>query len=86
MPSVLIPKTVYYFAFGKGTVAAIEETERGYGGIIRQSLGVATGFPWNVLAGSLEYDGLGALQLATEVTEAWWRQFQSTITSSALAD
>ena len=44
------------------------------------------GFPWNVLSGSLEYDGLGALQLATEVTEARLRQFQSMLTSSAAAD
>ena len=39
-----------------------------------------------MLAGSLEYDGLGALQLATEVTKARLRQFQSMITSSAAAD
>ena len=39
-----------------------------------------------MLAGPLEYDGLGALQLATEVTKARLRQFQSMITSSALAD
>ena len=84
--SVLVPKTVYHFAFGKATVAAVEETERGYGGIIRQSPGVARGSPWNVLAGSLEYDGLRALQLATEVTKARLRQFQSMITSSASAD
>ena len=70
VPSVLVPKTVYHFAFGKATVAAVEETERGYGGIIRQSLGVAKGFPWNVLSGSLEYDSLGALQLAKEVAKA----------------
>ena len=76
----------YHFAFGKVAVAAVEETEGGYGGIIRQSLGVAKGFPWNVLSGSLEYDGLGALQLATEVTKARLRQFQSMITSSAAAD
>ena len=45
------------------------------------------GFSWNVLAGSLEYDGLGALlQLATEVTKAQLREIQSMITSSALAD
>jgi len=84
--SVLVPKTVYHFAFGKATVAAVEETERGYSDVIRQSLGVARGVPWNVLAGSLEYDGLGALQLATEVTKARLRQFQSMVTSSALAD
>ena len=75
VPSVLVPKAVYHFAFGKATVAAVEETERGYGGIIRQSLGVARGFPWNVLAGSLEHNGLGALQLATEVTKVRLRQF-----------
>ena len=67
-------------------MAAVEETERGYVDIIRQSLGVAKGLPWNVLSGSLEYDGLGALQLATEVTKARLRQFQSMITSSAAAD
>ena len=39
-----------------------------------------------MLSGSLEYDGLGALQLATEVTKARLRQFQSTITSSEAAD
>ena len=39
-----------------------------------------------MLAGSLEYDGLGALRLATEVTKARLRQLQSMITSSALAD
>ena len=43
VPSVLVPKTVYHFAFGKATVAAVEETERDYGDIIRQSLGVAMG-------------------------------------------
>ena len=81
-----MPKTVHHFAFGKATVAAVEETRRGYGGIIRKPLGVARGVPWNVLAGSLEYDGLGALQLATEVTKERLRQFQSMITSSAAAD
>ena len=84
--SVLVPKNVYHFTFGKATVAAVEETERGYGDIIRQSVGVARGFPCNVLAGSLEFDGLGALQLATEVTKARLRQFQSMLTSSALSD
>ena len=59
--SVLVPKAVYHFSFGKAIVAAVEETERGYSNIIRQSLGVARGFPWKVLAGSLDYDGLGAL-------------------------
>ena len=39
--SVLVPKTVYHFAFGKETMAAVGETERGYGGIIRRALKVA---------------------------------------------
>ena len=39
-----------------------------------------------MLSGSLEYDGLGVLQLGTEVTKARLRQFQSMITSSAAAD
>ena len=39
-----------------------------------------------MLAGSLEYDGLSALQLATEVTKARLHQFQSMITSSVAAD
>ena len=42
---------MYQFAFGKATVTAVEETESGYGDIIRKSLGVARGFPWNVLTG-----------------------------------
>ena len=50
------------------------------------SLAKAKGFPWNVLAGSLEYDGLEAHQLATEVTKARLCQFQSMITSPASAD
>ena len=29
VPSVLMPKTVCHFAFGKATVAAVEETDRG---------------------------------------------------------
>lgn len=32
MPSVLVPKTVDHFAFGKATMAAVEEAGRGYGG------------------------------------------------------
>ena len=86
VPSVLVLKTVCHFAFGKATVAAVEETERGYGCIIRESLGVARGVPWNVLAGSLGYNGLRPLQLAAGVTKARLRQFQLMITSSASAD
>ena len=53
-PSVLFPKAARHSAFGKATVTAVEETERGYGAIIHQSPGVARGFPWKVLAGSPE--------------------------------
>ena len=38
-----------------------------------------------MLAGSLEYDGLGALQLATEVTKSRLRQFQSMIRDHQLS-
>ena len=40
-------------------------------------MGVAQGFPWEVLSGSPEFDGLSALRLTTEVTKARLRQFQS---------
>ena len=83
-PSVLVPKTVYHFSFGKATVAAVEETERGWHhspvARRRQRLPVESDQTY-VLAGSLEYGGLGALQLSTEVTKARLRQFQSIITS-----
>ena len=49
--------------------------------VLRRSIGVAQGFPWEELSGSPEFDGLGALRLTTEVAKARLRQFQS-ITSS----
>ena len=50
--------------------------------MLRRSIGVAQGFPWEVLSGSPEFDGLGALRLTTEVTKARLRQFQSLISST----
>ena len=50
--------------------------------MIRRSIGVAQGFPWEVLSGSPEFDGLGALRLITEVTKARLGQFQSMISST----
>jgi hypothetical protein len=45
-------------------------------------MGGAQGFPWEVLSGSPEFDGLGAVRLTTEVTKARLRQFQSLISST----
>jgi len=73
--SVIVPKVVYPLAFAKARKQAVEVTESGYGSMLRRSMGVAQGFPWEVLSGSPEFDGLGALRLATEVTKARLRQF-----------
>ena len=50
--------------------------------MLRRSMGVAQGFPWEVLSGSPEFDGLGALRLTTEVAKARLRQFQSLVSST----
>jgi hypothetical protein len=42
----------------------------------------AKGFPWDVLAGSTEYEGLGARRLTTEVTKTRLRVFQAMAVSS----
>ena len=80
--SVIVPKAVYPLAFAKARKKAVETIESGYGNMLRRSMGVAQGFPWEVLSGSPEYDGLGALRLTTEVTKARLRQFQSLISST----
>ena len=49
--------------------------------MVRRSIGVAKGFPWNVLSGAPKYDGLVVPPLATEVTKARLRQYQSMISS-----
>ena len=55
--------------------------ESGYGDMLRKSIVVAKGFSWKVLSGSPEYDGLGVVRLATEVTKAQLRQFESMLSS-----
>ena len=81
--SVITPKVVYPLAFTKAQKKTVETIESGYGNILRRSIGVAqVGFPWEVLSGSPEFDGLGALRLTTEVTKARLRQFQSMISSA----
>jgi hypothetical protein len=80
--SVIVPKVVYPLAFAKARKKAVGTIESGYGNMLRRSMGVAQGFPWKVLSGSPEFDGLGALRLTTEVTKARLRQFQSLISST----
>ena len=80
--SVIVPKVVYPLAFAKARRKAVETIESGYGSMLRRSIGVAQGFPWEVLSGSPEFDGLGALRLTTEMTKARLRQFQSLISST----
>ena len=67
--SVLRPKFAYPLAFAKVPAAEAEAAESGYGNMLRSSMSVAKGFPWNVMAGSTEYEGLGASRLTTEVTK-----------------
>ena len=75
--SVLQPKFVYQIAFAKAPASAVCATESAYGVMLRNSMFVAQGFPWDVLAGSAKYDGLGANRLTTEVTKTRLRLFQS---------
>jgi hypothetical protein len=49
--------------------------------VLRNSLSVARGFPWGVLAGATEYGGLGYSRLSTEVTKSRLRLFQNMATS-----
>ena len=80
--SVSGPKVVCPPAFAKALKRTVETIEPGYGSMLRRSIGVAQGFPWEVVSGSPEFDGLGALRLTTEVTKARPRQFQSMISSA----
>ena len=59
--SVIGPKVVHPLAFAKAHKEAVETIESGYGNMLRRSIGVAHGFPWEVLSGSPGFDGLGAL-------------------------
>lgn len=68
--SAIVRKVVCALAFAKGLMNTARRIESGYGSMLRRAIGVAQGFPWDVLSGSLEFDGLGALRLETEVTRA----------------
>ena len=70
-------KFVYQIAFVKASASVVCVTESAYDAMLRHSMSVAQGFPWDVLAGSAEYDGLGANRLTTEVTKTRLRLFQS---------
>ena len=63
--SVLQPKFVYQIAFAKALALVVCATEGAYGAMLRHSMSVAQGLPWDVLAGSAEHDGLGANRLTT---------------------
>ena len=49
--------------------------------MLRHSLSCDASFPWDVLTGTTEQDGLGAVRLATEVTKARLRHCQAMATS-----
>ena len=78
MTSVLRrPRLVYVLAFAKATPTAVEAIESTFGDMLRSSMCVARGYPWDVMAGAPEYEGLGYSRLATEVTKTRLRLFQS---------
>ena len=77
MTSVLRPKLVYALTFSKTPATVVDALEGAFGVVLRNSLSVARGFPWDVLAGAPEYEGLGYSRLTTEVTKGRLRLFQS---------
>ena len=79
--SVLMPKLVYMLAYAKATAAQLLEIEQSYSLMLRYSLSCDASFPWDVLTGAEEQDGLGAVRLATEVTKARLRHCQAIATS-----
>ena len=79
--SALLPKLVYMLAYAKATAAQLLEIEQSYSLMLRHSLSCDASFPWDVLTGAEEQDGLGAVRLATEVTKARLRHCQAIATS-----
>ena len=77
MTSVLRPKLVYALAFSKTPASVVDALEGAFGVVLRNSLSVAKGFSWDVLAGAPEYEGLGYSKLTTEVTKGRLRLFQN---------
>ena len=68
-------------AYAKATAAQLLEIEQSYSPMLRHSLPCDASFPWDVLTGAEEQDGLGAVRLATEVTKARLRHCQAIATS-----
>ena len=79
--SKLLPKLVYMLAYAKAMAAQLLEIEQSYSLMLRHSLSCDASFPWDVLTGATEQDGLGAVRLATEVTKARLRHCQAMATS-----
>ena len=79
--SALLPKLVYMLAYAKATAAQLLEIEQSYSLMLRHSLSCDASFPWDVLTGVTEQDGLGAVRLATELTKARLRHCQAMATS-----
>ena len=79
--SALLPKLVYMLAYAKAMAAQLLEIEQSYSLMLRHSLSCDASFPWDVLTGATEQDGLGAVRLGTEVTKARLRHCQAIATS-----
>ena len=79
--SVLLPKLVCVLAYAKATAAQLLEIEQSYSLMLRHSLSCDASFPWDILTGATEQDGLGAVRLATGVTNARLRHCQAMATS-----
>ena len=75
MTSVLRPKRVCALTFSNAPASMVGDLEGALGVVLRNSLSVAKGFPWNVVAGASEYESLGYSRLATEVTKGRLRLF-----------
>jgi hypothetical protein len=79
--SALMPKLAYMSAYAKATAAQLLEIEQSYSLMLRHSLTCDCSFPWGVLTGATEQDGLGTVRLPTEVTKARMRHCQAMATS-----
>ena len=77
MTSVLRPKLVYALTFSKSPASVVNDLDGAFGVVLRNSLFVAKGFPWDVLASAPEYGGLDYSRLTTEVTKGRLRLFQN---------
>ena len=67
--------------YTKATAAQLLEIEQAYSLMLRHSLSCDRPFPWGVLTGMMEQDGLGAVRVSTEVTKARLRHCLAMATS-----